>query len=215
PERIRPLLQMKLPQIEAGFGIDLVRLEAHVTEPLAPSQHRGHAEAAADAVVRRGANDTALDDLLGRIGARMGLEALTRRHPADSHIPEKATLTMAAAWSDPPEGWPGPTTLRPLLLWPPEPVTAADTAPAHNARLPGRSGQRPPPCFRWRNRVLDCDAVTGPERIAPEWWLDDPAWRSGVRDYWRVTCTTGDRLWLYYAHGGEISPGWFCQGSFA
>jgi protein ImuB len=54
----------------------------------------------------------------------------------------------------------------------------------------------------------------GPERIAPEWWLDDPNWRSGVRDYWRVETETGERLWLFYAHGGAVSGGWFCQGDF-
>ena len=57
-------------------------------------------------------------------------------------------------------------------------------------------------------------AAIGPERIAPEWWLDDPRWRSGVRDYWQVTTEAGERLWLYHAHGGLLSAGWFCQGSF-
>jgi protein ImuB len=58
-------------------------------------------------------------------------------------------------------------------------------------------------------------ACEGPERIAPEWWLDDPDWRTGQRDYWRVTTDLGDKLWLYYAHGGTLSAGWFCHGAFA
>ena len=29
-----------------------------------------------------------------------------------------------------------------------------------------------------------------------------------------VTTGSGERLWLYYAHGGTMSAGWFCQGSF-
>ena len=37
---------------------------------------------------------------------RVGLEAITRLHPADSHIPEKATQVRAAAWSDPARDWP-------------------------------------------------------------------------------------------------------------
>jgi protein ImuB len=49
----------------------------------------------------------------------------------------------------------------------------------------------------------------------PEWWLDSPDWRSGARDYWRVETAAGERLWLFYAHGGEVSGGWFCQGVFA
>jgi protein ImuB len=55
----------------------------------------------------------------------------------------------------------------------------------------------------------------GPERLSPEWWLDDPNWRSGVRDYWRLETENGTRLWLFYAHGSESSGGWFCQGVFA
>ena len=65
-----------------------------------------------------------------------------------------------------------------------------------------------------RNRDLSLEDARGPERIAPEWWLADPAWRSGVRDYWRVTVTSGETLWLYYAHGADLSAGWFCHGVF-
>ncbi len=201
PDRIKPLLLMKLPEIDAGFGIDCLRLEAHVTEPVQSRQHRGHMDAASD-VQNRLTQNTALDDLIGRIGARIGLEAIMRVHPADSHIPEKTSKRLAAAWSEPALDWPGAPTPRPLMIWRPEPVTAED-APA------------PPLSFRWRRRDLTAAAITGPERISPEWWLDEPDWRSGVRDYWQVTTSCGERLWLYYAHGGTMSSGWFCQGSFA
>ena len=201
PERIRPLLTMKIDDIDAGFGIDRVRLEAVVTEPVHAHQHRGHAEAAADGVARMNASE-GLDDLIGRLGARVGLEAITRLHPADSHIPEKTFKPLAAAWSDTAPDWPSPPGPRPLLIWRPELVTAEDT-PAL------------PATFRWRGRVFETRAGMGPERIAPEWWLDEPDWRTGVRDYWRVTTRTGERLWLYFAHGGPMSGGWFCQGSFA
>jgi protein ImuB len=63
--------------------------------------------------------------------------------------------------------------------------------------------------------VLHTLQATGPERLAPEWWLDDPNWRSGVRDYWCLTTDEGDQLWLFYAHGAGLSAGWFTQGSFA
>ncbi|MDU8944478.1 Y-family DNA polymerase [Ovoidimarina sediminis] len=201
PDRIRPLLMIKVPEIDAGFGIDCVRVEAVVVEPVYPHQHRGHAHAAAEAEARI-AGSARLDDLIGRIGARIGMEAIVRLHPADSHIPEKTSKVLAAAWSEPAEDWPVPDLPRPLLIWPPEIVTAEDVPKA-------------PLTFRWRRRDYTTLAATGPERIAPEWWLDDPAWRSGTRDYWRVTTTGGERLWLFYAHGGALSGGWFCQGSFA
>lgn len=201
-DRIRPLVAMKLEEIDAGFGIDMVRLQAVQTEPQHERTKTGHLRAGAE-VAARLASSNAMDDLIARIGARTGMEAITRRHPGASHLPEKAAQVMAAAWSEPHAGpWPDTGTPRPLLLWRPEPVIAPD-APTL------------PPSFRWRGRDLEPHRATGPERIAPEWWLDDPDWRTGTRDYWAVTCSTGDRLWLYFAHGGTMSPGWFCHGAFA
>jgi protein ImuB len=86
-------------------------------------------------------------------------------------------------------------------MWQPEPVMAPETPDV-------------PPTFRWRGRDWQLAQATGPERIAPEWWLDDPNWRSGVRDYWVVVTEQGERLWLFYGHGGTMSAGWFCQGQF-
>ncbi|MBJ3763270.1 DNA polymerase Y family protein [Maribius pontilimi] len=199
PDRIRPLVAMKVGDIDAGFGIDMVRLVANQTEPVSQG-HRGHM-AAADAARARQADPAPLDDLVGRLGARVGLEALTRHHPADTHIPEKSARVMAAAWSEPATHWPAAPTPRPVFLWPSEPVNAPAT-PVLAAS------------FRWRGRDLRVATREGPERIAPEWWFDDPEWRSGLRDYWRVGCASGDCLWMYYAHGADISPGWYCQGSF-
>nr|MBA3325106.1 DNA polymerase Y family protein [Paracoccaceae bacterium] len=207
PEAIRPLLALKTGEIEASFGIEALRLEALDVEPLAASQHRGQlavSEAANRIHGRRGpATDAeALADLIGRLGARLGLEALTRLHPADSHIPEKAATLMAAAFSAPAASWPAPSAPRPVLIFPPEPVQPQDDA-------------TPPQVFVWRRRPRRRRAAFGPERIAPEWWLDDPAWRSGPRDYWRVETEEGDRLWLYSTHGLETPGGWFAQGVFA
>jgi len=201
-DRIRPLLAMKLADIAAGFGIDMLRLEAVETEPLSPVQHRGHVDAG-QAVAVRAATDTALDDLLGKLGTRLGAEAVTRVHPGQSHVPEKAAIVLAAAWSEPaPTPWPKPPGPRPLRLFRPEPVGADETDPM------------PPAQFRWRRRDLATRVAVGPERIAPEWWLDDPEWRSGPRDYWRVETEAGERLWLFFAHGGDMSGGWFCHGQF-
>ena len=200
PDRIRPLLAMKLGGIDPGFGIDMLRLVAPVTEPVHARQLKGGMAATEEAAARQG-RDTGLEDLMGRIGARVGLEAITRQHPAESHIPEKTAITLAAAWSEPAKDWPRAPRPRPLTLFRPEPVQAED-----RPDLPAE--------FRWRGRRFETLGAMGPERIAPEWWLDDPNWRSGVRDYWRVETASGERLWLFYAHGGAISGGWFCQGDF-
>ncbi|MEM8581200.1 MAG: DNA polymerase Y family protein [Pseudomonadota bacterium] len=201
PDRIHSLLNLKLDEIDAGFGIDVLRLEAISVEPIQRKTQAGHLDAAA-AARSRAAQDTALQDLMGRLGGRIGLDAITRRTPVSSHIPEKTAQVLAAAWSEPATGWPKPTIPRPLLIWRPEPVQAPDH-PQPSAR------------FRWRGRDHVIAEARGPERIAPEWWLDDPDWRSGVRDYWHVVTDRGHRFWLYYAYGGTMSAGWFCQGRFA
>lgn len=201
PDRIMPLIRLKIPEMEAGPGIDMLRLEAVQTEPLHARTMAGHAEAAAQGMRRRdGARG--IEDLIGRLGARLGMEAITRYHPAAGHIPEKTWKVVPAAWTEPASDWAVLDRPRPLLMWRPEPVHAPD--------VPRLTGD-----FRWRGRDWQVLDARGPERIAPEWWLEDPAWRSGVRDYWDVHTTRGDRLWLFYAHGGALSSGWFCQGSFA
>jgi protein ImuB len=203
PEHIRPLLRLKIEDLDAGYGIDMLRLEAVVHEPIHLRTASGHLEAAEAGRARlAGAKPGSLDTLIGRLGTRLGMEAITRVQPADSHIPEKTWVTVAAAWSEPVKDWPHRTKLRPLMMWSPEPVMVADTP-------------RLPETFRWRGRDHTVHSIRGPERIAPEWWLDDPAWRSGQRDYWEVITDKGHRLWLFYAHGASMSSGWFCQGAFA
>ena len=213
---IRPLLMLRVDTMEAGFGFDVLRLEASLSEPLQARQMTGHAEASAAARARgipgvmttEAAGTAAVEDLVGRLGARLGMEAVLRFHPAESHIPEKTASALTAAWSAPaPASWPAPPGPRPLVLFRPEPVE-----PAPGEEPPGR---HLPVTFRWRRRLMAVARATGPERIAPEWWLDDPAWRTGLRDYWRVETTGGDRLWLFHAHGATLGPGWFCHGSFA
>ena len=211
PENLRDLFALKLGGIAAGFGFDVLRLVVTVSEPLHSVEHKGGWAVAAEAQAQAQAQaqhtptarapGQALDDLIARIGARVGLDRITREHPADSHIPEKTQSTQAAAYSAPAAFWPAPKRPRPLLLFRPEPVTAPDHPD-------------PPARFRWRGRSLETRLAEGPERIAPEWWLDDPQWRSGVRDYWRVTTAEGHKLWVFYAHGGAVSGGWFAQGDF-
>lgn len=204
PARIAPLLTRRVDEIDAGFGIDAARLLVVTAEPLSEVQHSGHFAARAEATARLNpGGGEAFADLLSRIGGRIGLDRLIRPLPAESHIPEKAWITAQAAYSEPMKGgWPVPHYLRPTTIFPPERITE---------KQPGR----PPAQFRWRGRTHDVTFAAGPERIAPEWWLDNPNWRSGPRDYWRVETATGLRIWLFEAHGGEISGGWFVQGEMA
>ncbi len=201
--RIRPLLLLKLDLIDAGFGIDCLRLHAIAVEPLPALQHAGHLDAGAR-VQSRASGDTDLDDLIGKLGAKLGPEQVQRLAPAHSHIPAKAAQPLAAAWAaqavgEAPE-WPSPPAPRPLLMFPPEIVTAPEDDPT------------PPATFKWRGRIWQTRVAIGPERIAPEWWFDAPEWRSGPRDYWRVEVEGGERLWLFFAAGRDVAGGWFCEG---
>ncbi|MCW1930840.1 Y-family DNA polymerase [Pararhodobacter zhoushanensis] len=190
------LFARAIEALDAGFGFDALRLTAPLVESLPPAQVTGTQGAGA-----RGTTDSdALADLMTRLGNRLGLEALTRFLPADSHIPERGFQIAAAAYTEAPgpAAWP-PGPDRPLVLFPPEPLI-------------GLRGSAPPQRFRWRRRALTAARTTGPERLTPEWWLDDPGWRSGVRDYWRIDTAEGPRLWLFFT---PQDPGWWVQGEFA
>lgn len=199
---IAPLFARKLKDVGVGYGIDAMRLVVTAAEPLAAGVHLGHMAARAEGAARLSpGGGEALADLLSRIGGRIGLERLTRLTPAESHLPEKAWRVEPAAYSAPPAGgWPETPRIRPVRMFPPEPAEAEGA---------------PPRRLRWRGRDRRLTSAAGPERIAPEWWLDDPAWRTGLRDYWRVEDETGERLWIFRAHGGDVRGGWFVHGELA
>jgi protein ImuB len=210
PARIRALFEPGVAGMEAGFGIDALRLEATAVEPLKPAQLDGATGRPRD----RSGETGKLADLLSRIGNRIGFENVIRLLPAESHIPERAFTLAAAAWSRP-EPFPAGGSGRPLTLFPPERLEAGAASPAGTSPADTPDRHPLPPCrFRWRRRWLTLAGAAGPERLAPEWWWDDPAWRSGLRDYWRVETTEGSRLWLFHTPQAA-QPGWWAHGAFA
>jgi protein ImuB len=185
--RILPLFERGIGTVDAGFGIDQMRLEATQVEPLLNAQITNATASRPDG----------LDDLITRLGNRIGLENIQRFLPADSHIPERSFQVAPAAYSAPNGAW-SCQRPRPLKLFAPEPISGA--------------GAQPPARFRWRRMALTMGRSTGPERISPEWWLPDEAWRTGVRDYWYVETREGRRLWLFHT---PQNPGWFVHGEFS
>lgn len=196
PLRIAALFTKGVEGIDAGFGIDALRLSAPVVEPLAPEQIGRNA-------VR---HEDAMADLLSSLGNRIGFARTLRLLPATSLIPERSHLLAPAAYSvaediPPPRG-----AARPITIFAPEPVSA--------------SAGNPPANFRWRRMRFTTLRATGPERITPEWWFDDPAWRSGLRDYWRIETQEGPRLWLFVTPQSQGArdwgaKDWYVQGEFA
>jgi protein ImuB len=90
PSRIRHLFADRLGviggEVDPGFGYDMLRLGALVTERSEPAQT---GLAAPDHAAE-------LAHLIDRLGARFGLRRMTRLVPQDTHIPEFAVAAMPA-----------------------------------------------------------------------------------------------------------------------
>ena len=188
------LFRDRLDKVEPGFGIEAMVLAATAAEVLAPTQ--------AALEDRHGAGNGA-EALIDRLGNRFGFDAVRRPALQDSHLPDRAWRGMPA--DAPPlagtaaDGRRIPP--RPARLFPvPEPVEAEDG-----------TADGPPASFRWRGRRHRVAAAEGPERIAPEWWRDDPAWATGPRDYWRLEDAAGRRFWLCRV---GAPPQWHLHGLF-
>ena len=184
---IAALFLRHVDTVDAGFGIDRLRVEAYVVEPMTPVQTGGG----------EGQSEASLADLISRLGNRLGFERITKLHPVASYHPERSMIRVPVIHGDPPPvtEYTGPP--RPLTLLRPEPMFAVTG--------------NPPTRFRWRQRNFTTLRAHGPERIAPDWWRDDPAWDRGVRDYWRIETSEGPRLWVFFT---PQAPAWSVHGEF-
>jgi protein ImuB len=210
PTRVRKLFEDRLATLgdacDPGFGYDMVRLSALVTERCDPTQIG----------LAGGDHAEALAHLIDRLGARFGLRRVTRLVPRDTHIPEFAVAAVPAHAAsratnalveDNPDSL---SPARPIRLFDrPEPVKVIDEVP-----------DGPPARFWWRQVQHEVLQTEGPERIAMEWWRDERGNRL-TRDYFRVESQNGMRAWLYREglYGSEVEPPdqprWFLHGLFA
>ncbi|MFW2350699.1 DUF6504 family protein [Qipengyuania sp.] len=196
PAHMLRLFAARLDDIDAGFGIEMLRLRASWTEPLTLDQ--GDIEAGSES---RG---TSLASCIDRLSVRLGAKAVSRPVPYASHLPERAQR-----WQPPLEPEPASQELlefysRPQkLLDKPEKIAVLYATP---------DGY--PQRFRWRGEVHDVARVEGPERIAPEWWRERGAAR--LRDYYRIEDGQGRRYWIYrrglIGDGRGGAPDWYLQG---
>ena len=185
-------------RIDAGFGFDLVRLSVLETAPLAAVQ------ATMDGDRHAGEGDIAF--FADRLHARHGPQILLRPVPMQSHVPERA-VRLAPFEGDGEIPASNPCAQeRPLRLF----------AQAERVEVTAEVPEGPPRHFRWRRASYRVVGIEGPERIAPEWWRDEPDTRS--RDYFRVEDDAGRRFWLYregFYGDPRQPPGWYLQGLFA
>jgi protein ImuB len=205
------LFAERLNQVDPGFGIEAMLLEATETGPVTPAQ--GAFDGPDDI------SEVDLGALIDRLQNRLGANRVVALMSRESHMPERAQITqnMLHPRQDrgddtkltsrhPIHGCPPPIkAARPIKLLPiPEPVTAMAPVP-----------DDPPLSFRWRRAVHIVVAADGPERIGPEWWIREAPRKS--RDYYRLEDSTGRRFWLYREglYGGHEPPRWFMHGFFA
>ncbi|WP_235017115.1 DNA polymerase Y family protein [Tistlia consotensis] len=210
-DRLKRLFAQRLERLDPGFGVDALVVTAPECEPLDALQMALSPRHASEP---RGDAASDLAALVDRLETRLGAGSVTRPAPRESHLPERAARSLkpfarplrkgvATGW---PRGLPRP----PRLLARPEPIEVI-------AALP----DSPPRQFRWRRLLHRVVRAEGPERIAPEWWLRDPAAAAeGARDYFRVEDEDGRRFWLYRSGlpegpGGNPAGGrWYLQGLF-
>jgi protein ImuB len=238
PARIRHLFADRLgvigDEVDPGFGYDMLRLAALVTERHEPAQT---GLAAPDHAVE-------LAHLIDRLGARFGLRRVTRLMPQDTHIPEFAVAAMPAHMN----ACPGRVAARSGAMQTRdpggfhEPGSRISGAPLHAAPHPGHVQQDslaptrpirlfarpepieataevpdgPPVQFIWRRMRHVVAHAEGPERIAMEWWRDDTGTKL-ARDYFHVESQDGVRVWLYREGllGQDANTRWFLHGMFA
>ncbi|WP_244669129.1 Y-family DNA polymerase [Rhodobium orientis] len=182
--------------LDPGFGFDFIRLAVIASEPAAMPQTSLDGSEAAEQEV---------SDLIDRLIARFGRDAVRRFVAVDSHIPELAARTVPAlgAAEDGTPWIPPEAQSRPIHLFdPPQPIETLAEVP-----------DGPPLRFRWRRAMHDIARAEGPERIAAEWWRADGL----TRDYYRVEDGAGRRYWVFREglYGLEAErPRWFLHGIF-
>jgi protein ImuB len=215
PGHLARLFRERLEQIgddfDAGFGFDVMHLSATTVETFTVRQD---ALQATDACA---ANPDGLTHLLDRFINRFGPRSVVRFAPHASHVPERAVEAVPILgreggrhdWAAHLSALQGGAHLgRPLLLLsPPEPVTALAEVP-----------DGPPIRFVWNRVSHRVTRADGPERIAPEWWLNSGGERRQTRDYYRVEDEAGRRFWLFrdgLHERKDDEPRWFIHGLFA
>jgi protein ImuB len=209
PVRIRKLFADRLAvlgdECDPGFGFDMLRLSAQVTERLDPQQ---------TGLSGSGDDPADLAHLVDRLGARFGLRRVSRLEPRNTHIPEFAVAAVPAHTAQgkrsfiPAIEQDSLSPVRPTRLFQrPEPIEALAEVP-----------DGPPVRFRWRRVTHEISHVEGPERIAMEWWRDKQG-NALTRDYFRVEDKDGARMWLYreglLGRDKIDKSNWYLHGLFA
>jgi protein ImuB len=189
------LFEEKIQTIEPALGIELFMLDAIKTEKIYTRQEKIWNTTG-------GADDPAIAELMDRLTNRFGLTPIIRYQPDEHHLPERSfkkanelfSTTDLVSWT---VDRPRPIT----LLSCPEPIEVTAPIPDY-----------PPMNFRYKDQLHKIKKADGPERIEPEWWINE----GRHRDYYAVEDEAGARYWIFRAghYARDRSPNWFIHGFF-
>ncbi len=230
PAHLQWLFREKLEHLNVGFGAEMATLAAAQVDPLAAVQ----TPLTAPPFDHGRSGQKSLAHLVDRLGNRLGADNVNRLVGRASHVPERACREdPAAAVCGEDKGTaargrdkgtaargkgketaaPGDQQSRqprPLVLLPwPEPIEVVAPVP-----------DGPPVMFRRGRHRHRVRAAEGPERIGPEWWLEDggldPLRQSRIRDYYRIEDSDGGRFWIYREglYRPDIPARWYLHGLF-
>jgi len=196
---IAALVAPRLESVDAGFGVDMIVMEALAVEPLAAAQASlGEAERRSGVLRLQqavgssppaldaggtGRGDTALARLVDRLSGRLGGECVLCLALASSHIPEHAedrialltrAGTGAAGTGSGAIGRQGSARAAEAAFAPAHGAGARPPlllSPPEPITVMAEVPDGPPLRFTWRRVDHRVVAAEGPERIAPQWWL--------------------------------------------
>lgn len=196
PNHIYRLFSAKLEGIDAGFGIEAVRMKASWVEPLILEQ------SSFDTINET--HGTSFNTFIDRLTTKLGSYAVRRPLVLASHIPERA------------QGWKVGSDLssasEDIMVFPPRPIKLLDNPERLTALTIAPDDH--PRSFRWRGALHEVIRSEGPERISPEWWRERSTAR--LRDYYRVEDAKGRRYWIYRCgitgDGRGADPDWYIHG---
>lgn len=187
------LFELKIETIEPAEGIELFTLDAIKVEDLFTFQEKMWADT-------KGLDDIGLSELLDRIEGKLGTGNIHRYLPAAHYWPERSFTAAESVHAPLPIDWKTDQS-RPLqVLQNPEEIEVAAPIPDY-----------PPMNFRYKGKLHKIIRADGPERIEPEWWLQE----GQHRDYYVVEDSEGHRYWVFRSgHYGKTHQ-WFIHGFFA
>ncbi len=209
-------------EYDAGFGIDMIRLAVSSVSPLEDAQTASFEDEG---------SVSNLVQLYDRMTSRLGMPAVVRARPINTHMPELAMKLepVVAVMPDDIDALLEIDTDRPMRLLPePEPIMVIAEVP-----------DSPPASMVWRRITYRFVRASGPERLSAEWH------RAGVklmltkdtiararhpdnteryfeegaisRDYYVAEDAIGRRFWLFRLGllGIASEPRWYLHGFFS